>query len=50
MVLSILMIVGGLFGGGMSRANMSVTETPLTIAGIIVLLFSSLLFFATKRH
>ena len=49
MVLSILMILGGLAGGGMTRANMFVSGAPLVSIGVVVLIISTSLFFATRR-
>ena len=50
MILAFLMIVGGLLGSGMSRANMTITGIPLVMIGIVVFIFSTALFFATKRR
>lgn len=44
------MILGGLAGGGMTRANMFVSGAPLVSIGVVVLLISASLFYATRRR
>ena len=49
-VISVLMILAGLFGGSFKKANATLFSSELVGVGFVILLFSLLLFFATKRR